>query len=181
ATDCNGRTSLPGLWACGEVAATGLHGANRLASNSLLEGLVFGARAGLDIAALCAAGGGRPIAPLTFTPRFQAYDAPELTGLALQLRELMSRHAGVVRNAKGLRAALAGLEGLMAQAGNRSARLSNMLLAARLVCTAALQRRESRGGHYREDFPAADPDQESRSFVYPPNPEIEKQQSRVTA
>lgn len=181
AADCNGRTSLPGLWACGEVAATGLHGANRLASNSLLEGLVFGARAAFDIAALCNKSKVRHIVSAPAAPQFQSYDAPELAPLVQRLREIMSLHAGVVRCEAGLSAALTELDELAAQASNRSARISNMLVAARLVCEAALQRRESRGGHYREDYPAADPAQQSRSFSYSPGAESLKQQARARA
>jgi len=179
ATDCNGRTSLPGLWACGEVAATGLHGANRLASNSLLEGLVFGARAALDIAAQC--GGARDPAPLICRPKFQSYDAPELAPLAQRLREIMSRYAGVVRNENGLRRALMELDDLMLEAGQRSARITNMLIAARLICAAALQRHESRGGHYREDYPATDPAQQYRSFFYPSGMDAQQHEARARA
>jgi L-aspartate oxidase len=179
ATDSNGRTSVPGLWACGEVAATGLHGANRLASNSLLEGLVFGARAALDIAAM---GDNAAECPMeTARAQFLAYDAPELAPLVHRLRDLMSRHAGVVRNEAGLRAALGELEAMLAESGKRSARISNMLVAARLICVAALQRRESRGGHYREDYPAADPAQQRRSFLSPLNTGTEPRITRVRA
>ncbi len=181
ATDCNGRTSLPGLWACGEVAATGLHGANRLASNSLLEGLVFGARAALDIAALCNKPGMQHTTPADDEPQFETYDAPELAFIVLRLREIMSLYAGVVRNENGLRMALAELDDLMVQAGQRSARVSNMLVAARLICQAALRRRESRGGHYREDYPGADPAQQCRSFFYPSNLDAEKHKARMRA
>ncbi|MCK9993294.1 MAG: L-aspartate oxidase, partial [Alphaproteobacteria bacterium] len=168
ATDSNGRTSLAGLWACGEAAATGLHGANRLASNSLLEGLVFGARAALDIVAQ--GGDAEPVpAAETIAARFQAHDDPALAPLVRRLRDLMSQHAGVVRNEAGLRAGLAELDEMAQQAGNRSARAGNMLAAARLICLAALRRRESRGGHYREDYPATDPGQQSRSFLYSSN------------
>lgn len=179
ATDCNGRTSLPGLWACGEVAATGLHGANRLASNSLLEGLVFGARAALDIAALCATA--RCLTPKTSISKFQSYDAPELAPLVQRLREIMSRYAGVVRDENGLRKAMAELDDLMLEAGQRSARIANMLIAARLICTAALQRHESRGGHYREDYPVTDPAQQSRSFFYPSGMDAQQQKARARA
>ena len=179
ATDCNGRTSLPGLWACGEVAATGLHGANRLASNSLLEGLVFGARAAFDIAAQCVET--RCPAPVIGIPKFQSYDAPELAPLAQRLREIMSRHAGVVRDETGLRRAIAELDDLMLAAGQRSARITNMLIAARLICTAALLRHESRGGHYREDYPATDPAQQCRSFFYPSGMDAQHQKARARA
>ncbi|HEX4889609.1 MAG TPA: L-aspartate oxidase [Alphaproteobacteria bacterium] len=180
ATDSNGRTSLAGLWACGEAAATGLHGANRLASNSLLEGLVFGARAALDIVAQ--GGDAAPVpAAENIAARFQAHDDPALAPLVRRLRDLMSQHAGVVRNEAGLRAALAELDEMAQQAGNRSARAGNMLAAARLICIAALRRRESRGGHYREDYPAADPGQQSRSFLYSCNSDAKTPPLRVCA
>ncbi len=180
ATDCNGRTNLPGLWACGEVAATGLHGANRLASNSLLEGLVFGARAALDISAQCNTAGGQHAARAAHS-QFQSYDAPELAPAVQRLRGIMSVHAGVMRCETGLRTALTELNELMAMVGNRSARISNMLVAARLICEAALQRRESRGGHYREDYPATDPDQQHRSFSYSADAVTDKQKTYAYA
>ena len=168
ATDCNGRSSLPGLWACGEVAATGLHGANRLASNSLLEGMVFGARAAADIAGLYQKGGFPSLpAAAEFTPRWRSHDGPESAAWLVQLRDIMSRHAGVVRSEAGLREALAELEELDRKTGNRYARIGNMIHAASLICAAALQRRESRGGHFREDYPEENPALRKRSFFSP--------------
>jgi L-aspartate oxidase len=137
ATDADGRTSLPGLFAAGECASTGVHGANRLASNSLLEAAVFGARAGRAAAAEPAAAG----------PLF-AVTAAELPPTALQaLRQAMSRDAGVVRSADGLER-LGGLIDALEAVHGRSA----PLVAARLVVTSALAREESRGAHFRSDF-----------------------------
>ncbi|MBO9709683.1 MAG: L-aspartate oxidase [Caulobacter sp.] len=139
ATDLDGRTSLPGLLAAGECAATGVHGANRLASNSLLEAAVFGARAGRAAKAL--AMGGAPVAALP---------APDLPGEALaQLRQAMSRDAGVIRDAEGLTRLTAVLDALEAAHG-----AAPTLVAAQLIARAALARQESRGGHFRADFPA---------------------------
>jgi L-aspartate oxidase len=136
-TDAEGRTSLPGLFAAGECASTGVHGANRLASNSLLEAAVFGARAGRAAAAEAEPGTAPQRSPL----------APELPAAALQrLRQLMSRHAGVVRDAHGLTRLLLEIEALEARHGRSPA-----LVAARLVAACALARTESRGGHFRAD------------------------------
>jgi L-aspartate oxidase len=152
-TDVDGRTSLPGLYAAGEVARTGMHGANRLASNSLLEGLVVGARAGRGATEHAAAAGpSRAVAP------------ERLVGETLDRRELqaaMSRDASVVRDAEGLRRlgdilATAGARPLRARADVEDAALT---LTARAVSVAALQRAESRGCHHRADHPDTDPAQ----------------------
>jgi L-aspartate oxidase len=146
-TDAEGRTSLPGLYAAGECASTGVHGANRLASNSLLEAAVFGTRAGR--AAAQEAPAAAPSAPVT---------ASDLPPAALQtLRQAMSRDAGVVRTAEGLGRLLDLIDALEAAHGR-----SAPLVAARLVCAAARARRESRGGHFRADFTAALPAERTR-------------------
>ncbi|HEY6254727.1 MAG TPA: L-aspartate oxidase [Xanthobacteraceae bacterium] len=155
-TDRRGRTSLEGLWAAGEVAATGVHGANRLASNSLLEGVVFAARVAEDIAGLTPA----RRAPVSAEETGVSGEGAELArmgdnGRANELRALMSRHVGVVRNADGLADAISAIARLERDA--RSNGLRNMAIAALLVATAAWRRRESRGAHYREDFPKPDP------------------------
>lgn len=138
AADADGRTTVPGLYAVGECAATGVHGANRLASNSLLEAAAFGRRAG--VAAALETGGGRP-APVEI--------APDLPDAAMaELRTAMTAHAGVVRDAEGLSGVIALIDRLEAQHGAAA-----VLLAARLIAQAALDRRESRGGHYRSDYP----------------------------
>lgn len=143
ATDTDGRTSLPGLYAAGECASTGLHGANRLASNSLLEAAVLGARAGRAAAAETPEA--RPLYAVT---------APELPADDLQLlRGAMSRDAGVVRDAEGLSRLLGVIDALEARRGRSAA-----LVAARFVAQGALARRESRGGHFRKDFPATGTD-----------------------
>lgn len=137
----DGRTTLPGLFAVGECAATGVHGANRLASNSLLEAAAFGRRTGRAAAAET---GGRAAA-LAFRP------APELSEAArAELRRTMSEDVGVVRDAESLGRALAVIDRL-----DRDAPGAAALTAARLITRAALDRRESRGGHFRADFPEA--------------------------
>jgi len=140
-TDAEGRTSLTGLFAAGECAATGAHGANRLASNSLLEAAVFGTRAGRAAA--------RAADPATAP--LPAHPAPDLPDAPLQmLRRAMSRDAGVVRDAAGLRRLLAEIAALEATYGP-----ALPLITARLVAEGALSRRESRGAHFRADYPAA--------------------------
>ena len=147
-TDLDGRTNLRGLFAAGEAACTGVHGANRLASNSLLEGIVFGRRAGLAMADLAA----RPLVKPEPPPPAE-FPAVEETAL----RELASRHLGILRCAEGLHEALQELESLPAapeqEAGRERHEVRNMHALAILVARCALAREESRGGHYRIDFP----------------------------
>lgn len=148
ATDVRGRSSLDGLWAIGECACTGLHGANRLASNSLLEALVFGARAAEDIRATThpRQSRGTPPAPA----RSAASPVPRA------LREVMTRYAGLERDAAGLTEALARIAQIERAAGYDSS-LMNMTVTAKMVVAGALARQESRGGHYRSDFTATAP------------------------
>jgi len=146
ATDARGRTSLDGLWAAGEVASTGLHGANRLASNSLLEALVYGARVAADIAAAPPQDAGRCEAT---PPRPTTND----DAVEDELRGVMSADVGVVRDGAGLKRALAAIEALQKNARGDKAR--NMLVAAQMIAAAAFARKESRGAHRRADFPLA--------------------------
>lgn len=139
--DGRGRTSVPGLWACGECASTGLHGANRLASNSLLEAIVTGRRAAADAIATPARAPGA--APL---PEGRTAEAP---ADRQRTREVMSAEVGVLRDAAGLRRAVAALQPL--------AERSDMAFAGLMIAVAALMREESRGGHFRIDFPSAAP------------------------
>ncbi len=142
ASDAHGRTSLEGLWVAGECASTGLHGANRLASNSLLEGLVFGARVADDVKGTLKSGDMRGLPP---APAGLALAAPPHV-----LRAAMSSLVGLERSAQGLGESLAVIERLERHAGGD---LVNMLAAARMVASAALARTESRGAHWRSDFP----------------------------
>lgn len=163
-TDVHGRTSLPGLYAAGEVACTGVHGANRLASNSLLEGLVFGVlaaeaviadgrerkdgvqRADGDPAADEVASGGSSVTGEAATERWIA-----------ELRSLMWKYAGLLRDAEGLRQAQRGLDALAVTMPRgivrRALEARNLHVVAGLIVASALGREESRGAHYRNDFP----------------------------
>jgi L-aspartate oxidase len=154
--DLDGRTSLPGLYAVGEAACTGVHGANRLASNSLLEGIVFAARIGRAIAAgptlthdraAAGAGPGSPAASVA------ADGDPAATRAAL--RRLMTAHAGVLRSAAGLAEAAEALAGLPAAFPARPDgwEAANLVQLATALVRLAARREESRGAHWREDFP----------------------------
>lgn len=148
ASDHQARSTIPGLWVAGECASTGLHGANRLASNSLLEAIVFGARAATDIDATAEH-------PRRFDlpPPPDTGPAENAEGLA-HLRRTMSLQVGVERDAASLTAALTDIE--MLRATRPGETLASALDAALLIASAALAREESRGGHFRTDFPEAD-------------------------
>ena len=156
ATDARGRTSLPGLWAAGECASTGVHGANRLASNSLLEAVVFAARIAEDLRDLPAIA---PPAPAG-RPERAAEPEPELIA---RLRETMQAGAGVIRHEAGVRAGFAAVATIRQQAASPVTQA--MADVATLVLAGALARRESRGGHFRSDFPNPDPALASRSLT----------------
>jgi L-aspartate oxidase len=157
-TDLGGRTTLAGLYAAGEVACTGVHGANRLASNSLLEGLVFGARAGRAAAADHAVGApdvGRAGVGDKETPGAARESAGEIAhAVRKRVRRLMWERVGILRSRQSLRRALA--EFGQIAAGRLTAPSRNFLTVATLVARAALWREESRGAHYRADFPERD-------------------------
>ena len=162
ATDLDGRTSVEALFAAGEVACTGVHGANRLASNSLLEGLVFGARAAAAMAA-----GSLPATLDSFSvvdaslPPADAGSVPSVD----EVRDLMWRHAGLRRAAPALESAVATLSGWVGavRRSTRSCpkdlelqRISSMATVGWVMARAALRREESRGSHFRTDFPSRD-------------------------
>jgi len=163
-TDLDGRTSIANLLACGEVACTGLHGANRLGSNSLLEGLVFGHRC----AAAAQADIERTAEPLSVhaiqgLPQEPAYGNLNLADVGNSLRSLVWRSAGVVRDGAELDEALEMITFWCRYVMDKEFEdsegweLQNMLTVSRLVCMSARQREESRGVHYRSDFPETSP------------------------
>jgi L-aspartate oxidase len=150
-TDTHGRTTLEGLYAAGEVACTGVHGANRLASNSLLEGLVFGARAGAAALEDSLLPPNRPESePVEFDLSEWRLDPRTKS----RVQEIMWSKAGLIRRAEDLRIAVEECAKMVEE--NVNERTKNFASLARLIAEAALWREESRGGHYREDFPARD-------------------------
>jgi L-aspartate oxidase len=163
-TDLDGRTTLDGLYAAGEVACTGVHGANRLASNSLLEGLVFGARAGRaaaadhadDAHALPRAAAPETDAADAETASISDRDAGEIAlAVRKRVRRLMWERVGILRSRQSLTRALRELEQIE-RARSLRAPSRNFVTVALLVSRAALWREESRGAHFRHDFPARD-------------------------
>lgn len=176
-TDLSGRSSLPGLYAAGEAACTGVHGANRLASNSLLEGLVFGARAGQAMQQMPPTAGG-PIATknkrnVTREPSAES-SASHNRSISLnpstgpvdpenfirEVQQLMWAKVGIVRSGKGLKEAIERLQEMSAclpqQTSRRAREACHIHTAALLIARSALARLESRGAHYRTDWPAHD-------------------------
>ncbi len=159
-TDLEGRTAIANLLACGEVACTGLHGANRLGSNSLLEGLVFGRRCARTAAeSLEAMAGPLSVHALQGLPQEPAYGSLNLADVENSLRSVMWRCVGVVRDAPDLDEAMESITFWCRYVmdkefeGPEGWQLQNMLTVARLITMFARQREESRGAHYREDFP----------------------------
>jgi len=147
-SDLNGRTTVDGLFAAGEVACTGVHGANRLASNSLLEAVVFGERAGRTMAqSPRGSGTAAGTAPRFLVP---AISEAEVRGVAWE-------HCGITRDRKGLELALSRLSAAElrpAEVTLAATELRNIHQVAMLIAECGLWREESRGAHYREDYPA---------------------------
>lgn len=150
AVDARGRTSLKGLWAGGEVSSTGAHGANRLASNSLLEAVVYAARIAEDIDGSMIGAPAR-LQATSLVPRNCAM--PPVT--ETNLRAMMTSHVGVIRDGDRLVEAVRSFAAIEQNTGNIA--LRNMAATALLVTTSAWARRESRGAHYRSDYPADEP------------------------
>ncbi|WP_306329832.1 L-aspartate oxidase [Streptomyces venezuelae] len=178
-TDLHGRTTVPGLYACGEVACTGVHGANRLASNSLLEGLVFAERIVEDIVAAAPRVAGPPVphpAPVTLPL--------PVAGARLRVQRIMTAGAGVLRSEASLREAAEALDALHSDAlaggtddtkagepGVDSWETTNLLCLARVLVAAARRRAETRGCHWREDHPDRDDRDWRRHLVVRLNPD----------
>lgn len=161
--DLEGRTTVPNLWAAGEVTASGLHGANRLASNSLLEALVYGAHAGQAASAVAATLRDDFAAALVENPRLDAIAEPlHLSDIRNSLQSLMWRNVGIRRDAEGLAEAIDSINQwcryvLPRQFADPSGwELQNMLCVGRLMIEAARQRQETRGSQFRIDFPQTD-------------------------
>ena len=168
-TDLWGRTSIPGLYAAGETADTGVHGANRLASNSLLEGLVFGARSGqammqdapVEKRSSASLPGKRAPQPDSADAEKHPHPPHPEAALRIQIRELMWRHVGILRNGKELKSTLAQLEAMqlpLAASTREENELKNLHDLAKVITRSAIAREESRGSHYRSDFPYRDDD-----------------------
>ncbi len=156
-TDTEGRTNIENLFVCGELASTGIMGANRLASNSLLECLVFGKRA-VDSASQNSTETDIPL----FTNRF-TYNPDNLekySSIKGKISEIVTDYAGIIRNEEGLRKGLSELTTLKGEIKDKNEYYdfisANTICVAELIMTAALNRRESRGGHFREDYPESD-------------------------
>lgn len=154
-TDLDGQSSLPGLWAAGECAQTGVHGANRLASNSLLEGLVFADRAGRQVAEWIAQ---EDPAVVGFSPAPDDHDTgadagPDAAALRVKMRSVMTRDVGLLRTEPGLAEAELALAALLVAVPEGAWHTADMLRLAALIARTARGRRESRGGHRRTDFP----------------------------
>jgi L-aspartate oxidase len=151
-SDLDGRTTLRGLFAAGECACTGVHGGNRLASNSLLEGLVFGARAGRAMRELHRARN-HQAQPVPARASF----APAAAQIAANIRTIAWRDLGIVRRGHDMKNAIAELkkigDGLPSRCNRGACELANLHLVGTLIARSALAREESRGAHYRIDFP----------------------------
>jgi L-aspartate oxidase len=151
-TDLAGRTSMKRLYACGEVSSTGVHGANRLASNSLLEGLVFAERVARHL---------QGTERLQRPPSPGSWDVPPLLDrgaaqvAADDVRRTMWEHAAIDRSEQGLRTCLEDLASIESRLPQGATEELNLVQSARLIAQAALMREESRGGHFRSDFPKA--------------------------
>jgi L-aspartate oxidase len=178
-TDLEARTNIPGLWAAGEVMSSGVHGANRLASNSLLEGVVFGRKAAISAAeyvsttpslSLPLSKGEMSRATVSERKRVER-ESKDRGGYKHFIKKLMWENVGIIRDGKGLGKALSDLDKLSKQLDFDpqtldEAEIINMALIAKLITKAALDRKESRGAHFRSDYPKKDDVNWKRHLVY---------------
>jgi len=171
--DLDGHTTLPGLWAAGEVTSSGLHGANRLASNSLLEGLVYGKRAGTGAAAAALrVPDSFQVLPLENPPQVDGGEPLDLRDIRNSLKSLMWRACGVRREAGRLSGAAEDIDRWCSYVLPRQFNdpkgweLQNMLEVSRLIIAAAGERHETRGVHVRTDFPTTDDDHWQRHIAF---------------
>jgi L-aspartate oxidase len=163
--DVFGHTSIRGFYACGECACTGIHGANRLASNSLLEGLVFGSKIGAEINGMLKTVqsrlSGEATAKLRYATGRKIGDA-DISDITAGMRSAMNDKVGIIRNGEGLQSALDEINSYYKEVNDIAHKdmemieLKNMLLISRLVIESALERKESRGAHFRSDYPETD-------------------------
>jgi L-aspartate oxidase len=172
-TDEWGRTRVKGFYAVGEAACTGIHGANRLASNSLLEGLVFGKRIGLQIAENFAEiKKHEGLKPAIKENKQRIHKDVDALGMIQKLQEIMNQDVGIARNKEGLSTALASISEMQEQlkgveiSGMLITEIKNMLTLSNMVVKAALLREESRGAHYRSDFPNLDDKNWQKNIVF---------------
>jgi L-aspartate oxidase len=172
-TDEWGRTRVKGFYAVGEAACTGIHGANRLASNSLLEGLVFGKRIGLQIAENFAEiKKHEGLKPAIKENKQRIRKDVDALGMIQKLQEIMNQDVGIARNKEGLSTALASISEMQEQlkgveiSGMLITEIKNMLTLSNMVVKAALLREESRGAHYRSDFPNLDDKNWLKNIVF---------------
>ena len=156
ATDLKGRSTIPGLWACGEVASTGLHGANRLASNSLIEAAVMGHRVAASLVSYDPTRSGTLVIPSDALDRAERYFEADTR----KVRQIAWEHIGIVRDEAGLTTALELLDDVAGPPSDSST-------VAKLIAAAALERTESRGAHYRVDYPQSNPGLQARSHTIP--------------
>jgi L-aspartate oxidase len=164
--DVRGRASRPGLWACGEASCTGVHGANRLASNSLLEALVFGGRVADDVRVTIGSSvASRPETPgaaveaarLAVEAARRPLDPARSGAVVGDVRRILWESVGLIRDGRRLASARAALESAAGALADERSEAGNLVTVAGLITRAALLRRESRGSHYRLDYPEADP------------------------
>jgi L-aspartate oxidase len=162
-SDVFGHTTVKGFYACGECACTGIHGANRLASNSLLEGLVFGSKISDEINTMLQTGKNANRADIAYRYETDRKTAEiDIAGITESMRRIMNDYVGIIRNKAGLEEALQKINAYHEElnpflsANPELIELKNMLLISKLVVESALEREESRGAHFRSDFPATD-------------------------